>query len=235
MNLLKKHAPSLLCLWLLFMFLCYQLNPELKHFFQSSLLLLQKFDIYGLKELLLSYGYFAFGGAVALVAVQSVVPFLPGMALTIVNAWLFGWQLGAVCTWFGALLGALIDFVLARVYGKKLVERILPVRQLAVVDRYMEQHGIAGIIASRLIPVIPFKIVSYGCGLSNVSWTRFSAATALGQTPGIMVYSFLGQYFFTDFKILCIISGIFIFVGLLFYLFRESFYRLPFYHWLKSF
>ena len=45
----------------------------------------------------------------------------------------------------------------------------------------------------RLIPLFPFKIVSYSAGLSDVRFRDFALATTIGSMPGIIVYTNLGD------------------------------------------
>jgi len=45
----------------------------------------------------------------------------------------------------------------------------------------------------RLIPLFPFKIVSYSAGLSDVRFKDFALATTIGSLPGIIVYTNLGD------------------------------------------
>jgi len=49
------------------------------------------------------------------------------------------------------------------------------------------------ILMFRLIPLFPFKIVSYSAGLSDIRLRDFSMATVIGSLPGIIVYTNLGD------------------------------------------
>jgi uncharacterized membrane protein YdjX (TVP38/TMEM64 family) len=90
-------------------------------------------------------------------------------------------------------LGALLDFLLARWYGRPLIEKIVSQKLLDSIDGFLTKHGALAIFITRLTPVFPFKVISYAAGLTAVSPFKFAAATAVGQTPVIVLYSFLGQ------------------------------------------
>ena len=53
--------------------------------------------------------------------------------------------------------------------------------------------GILLILMLRLIPLFPFKIVSYSAGLSDIRLRDFSIATVIGSLPGIIIYTNLGD------------------------------------------
>ena len=166
--------------------------PGLQAFVAEGVFYLRSGDFYGLRAFLRGYGALAPLVSIALMTVQSVVPFVPGMLMTFANAWLFGWQLGSLYSAIGALLGAAADFYLARWYGKPLVDRLLSERAARAVGRMIERHGVLAVFVSRLVPIVPFKVVSYGAGLSPLALRPFLFVTALGQTPGILLYSVLG-------------------------------------------
>lgn len=172
--------------------LIYLHAPGVQAFVAEGVSYLRSGDFLGLRAFLRGYGALAPVVSVALMTVQSVVPFVPGMLMTFVNAWLFGWQLGSLYSAVGALLGAAADFYLARWYGKPLVDRWLSERAAQAVGRMIERHGVLAVFVSRLIPIVPFKAVSYGAGLSPLALRPFLAVTAVGQTPGILLYSALG-------------------------------------------
>lgn len=170
----------------------YAQAPGLQAFVAQGTAYLRSGDFYGLRAFLLGYGALAPLVSVALMTVQSVVPFVPGMLMTFANAWLFGWQLGSVYSAVGALLGAAVDFCLARWYGKPLLDRLMPAQTAQATGRLIERHGVLAVLVTRLVPIVPFKIVSYGAGFSSMALRPFLLVTAVGQMPGILLYSALG-------------------------------------------
>jgi uncharacterized membrane protein YdjX (TVP38/TMEM64 family) len=163
-------------------------------------------------------------------AVQSTIPLVPGLAVTITNAWIFGWQYGALYSWLGALLGAILDFGIARWYGRPVVERFVKCRHLDVTDRFFQRHGVLAVFITRLTPVIPFKVISYGAGLTNISICHFVLATAIGQTPAIVLYSILGQNLTRSLHWTVAITSLLIGLGVLAYCYRDQIERRLFSH-----
>jgi uncharacterized membrane protein YdjX (TVP38/TMEM64 family) len=164
-----------------------------REFVDSSLVFLHQRDFNSLRNFILSYGIWAPLTSIAVMTLQSVVPLVPGLIITITNAWIFCWEYGAVYSSAGALSGAVLDFSLARWYGRPVVEKFTNSKYLAAIDIFFKQHGVLAVFITRLTPIIPFKVISYGSGLTSISVKKFAAATLLGQTPAIVLYSVAGQ------------------------------------------
>lgn len=178
--------------------LSYLLIPGLSKFLKTSLSLLRGYDFHGLRTWVLSYGIVAPLASIALMVVQSVVPFVPGVMMTLTNTWLFGWMFGSLYSGIGALLGAALDFYLARWYGKPFLDRFIQDKYIESLNHYILHHGVIAVLIARLIPIVPFKVVSYSAGFSAMPFRLFILITLLGQMPAIVLYSILGQRILTD-------------------------------------
>lgn len=142
-----------------------------------------------------------FGGWAPLVStllqiVTSLIPFLPGFVLAIVNAMLWGAVLGGLLTFGSALLAAAACFGLARALGRPGVERIVNPDSLARMDGFMERRGILAIFLGRLIPFINPDVLSYAAGVTRIGWLPFMAAMAAGAFPATVFYSVVGAVAF---------------------------------------
>ncbi len=164
-----------------------------RDFLAQGLWLIKRRDFMGIRQMILGYGQWAPLTSILLMTLQSVIPFVPGLFLTLANAWLFGWQYGALYSWLGALIGAGLDFYLARWFGRPWLGCGSEVRWLKRFEKILVQQGFALIFLTRLTPLMPFKLISYSAGLTALSFPRYFFATASGQLPPILVYSFLGQ------------------------------------------
>lgn len=203
-------------------FAAYQYLPCVNEFVDRGITFLKCRDFAGLRAFILSYGVWAPIISISLMTLQSMVPLVPGLAITITNAWIFGWQWGAVYSWLGALLGATLDFGLARWYGRPLVERIIRTQQLDVFDNFFQKHGIIAVFITRLTPIVPFKVVSYGAGLTTISLCQFIFATGIGQSPAIILYSILGQNLVKNLFATAVITVLLVLAGLTAYRYRDT-------------
>lgn len=202
--------------------------PGVQDFVSNGLSYLRSRNFEGLRQFILAYGLWAPVTSIALMTLQSMVPLVPGIAITITNAWIFGWQWGALYSWIGALLGATLDFGIARWYGRPFVERFISSQLLDKTDRFFQRNGVLAVFITRLTPIVPFKVVSYGAGLTAMPLVKFIIATAVGQTPAIVLYSILAQTLTKSLRATIGITTLLIVVGVLVYCFRESIEKILF-------
>lgn len=196
--------------------------PGLQEFFSTGITYLRYRNFEGLRQFILSYGFWAPVASIALMAIQSLVPFVPGLFITITNAWIFGWQAGAFYSWVGGLLGAILDFGVARWYGRGVVERLVNDKCLNRIDEFLKKNGLLAVFITRLTPVIPFKVVSYGAGLTSMSLWRFIIATGVGQAPAIILYSILGQNITHHIHMAIALTSLIVLVSTAAYYYRET-------------
>jgi uncharacterized membrane protein YdjX (TVP38/TMEM64 family) len=146
------------------------------------------------RDYLLGFGYWAPLVSSLLMIFQAVIAPLPAFVVTFTNGLLFGWAWGTLLSWSSAMLGAALCFWIARALGRPVVERLVGgTRALEVSDVFFARYGNRAILISRLLPFVSFDIISYGAGLTPVSFWKFLVATGIGQLPATIIYSYLGQ------------------------------------------
>lgn len=194
--------------------------PGLQSFVKQGFGYLKAKDFENLRLFILSYGVWAPISSIALMSFQSIVPLVPGLMVTITNAWIFGWQEGAFYSWCGALIGAVLDFIIARWYGRPLVESLINVRYLNMADNFFSMHGVVAVFITRIVPIVPFKVISYSAGLTAIKLRSYVIATAIGQTPGIILYSILGQNIRRSFRAIIVVTLLLALVAVILYVYR---------------
>jgi len=149
--------------------------------------------INGFRDYLLGFGAWAPLVSGLLMVFQSVIAPLPAFVLTFTNGLLFGWAWGALLSWSSAMVGAALCFWIARALGRPAVERLVGgTRALEVSDLFFARYGNRAVLISRLLPFVSFDIISYGAGLTPISFRSFLVATGIGQLPATLLYSYLG-------------------------------------------
>jgi len=116
----------------------------------------------------------------------------PDSVLVIAGGMLFGLVRGTILTSIGSLIGGVIAFLISRAFGSKVVRKITK-RELVLFEKYKGYSGFFIILLLRLIPLFPFKVVSYSAGLTDMKLRDFCLATVIGSLPGIIVYTNLGD------------------------------------------
>ncbi len=139
-----------------------------------------------------SFGVYAGVISFFLMVFQSVAAPLPAFLITFANAAIFGWWKGAILSWGSAMAGALLCFMIARIAGRDVVEKLTSKLAMDSVDVYFQKYGKHTILICRLLPFVSFDFVSYAAGLTAMGVVPFLIATGIGQLPATLVYSYVG-------------------------------------------
>ncbi|WP_189028082.1 TVP38/TMEM64 family protein [Nocardia rhizosphaerihabitans] len=116
----------------------------------------------------------------ALVAVAPV----PRTVLTVTSGVLFGPVLGSVIALGATGVSATLALLGVRAVGRARVADHLNHPAVRAIDARLAQRGWLAVAALRMIPMAPFSIVNYCCGLSSVKVLPYLVATLAGSAPG---------------------------------------------------
>ena len=130
-------------------------------------------------------------GAISAMIIVSFLP-IPAETVAIVNGVVFGrWQ-GFIVTWIGAMLAALIAFAISRSFGRPVVSACLGRDRLRGFETLVNRRGASYLLLARMIPLVPYTVVNYGCGLSPVRVSTFVWTSAIGMAPPIFAFVSVG-------------------------------------------
>lgn len=166
--------------------------PGVKVNVNQAIFILQNVDVDLAREYILGFGIWAPIVSFLLMILQSIAAPLPAFIITFANAGLFGWVKGALLSWSSAMVGAALCFYISRFFGRAVTEKLTSKYALESIDEFFDCYGEYAVLISRLLPFISFDIVSYGAGLTSMSFWKFFIATGIGQLPATIVYSYIG-------------------------------------------
>lgn len=169
------------------------LFPEGRAWILKVTTILSSFDTEPVKAYIRSFGPLAVAISFLLMVFQSLAAPLPAFLITFSNAAIFGWIWGAVLSWSGAMAGAAACYGIARLYGRETVSKLTGKAALKSVDNFFVKYGANAILIARLLPFMPFDIISYAAGLTSTRFWPFFIATGLGQLPATIIYSYAGD------------------------------------------
>ncbi len=118
--------------------------------------------------------------------------FIPCGLLSILGGLIFGPLLGTVFTLVGLTAGSVITFYLARGLGKSWAERALG-HKYDRYEGYISKDSFYSIFLMRVVPILPFDVVSSIAGISRARVDKYILATLLGSVPGVFIYVFFGD------------------------------------------
>jgi uncharacterized membrane protein YdjX (TVP38/TMEM64 family) len=119
---------------------------------------------------------------IALTLIHAVV-FFPAEIVDAAAGFAYGFFPALALTMFGWLLSGLICFAVGRSVARPLLDRWLGEERFERTEAMIERGGVTLLIAVRLIPILPFSLVSYAAGAAHVPTWRFIWTTAIGYLP----------------------------------------------------
>ena len=118
---------------------------------------------------------------------------LPTTPLPIAAAAVFGAIPAFLYTLLAGAVGASLCFVIARRWGRPALQRFLPDKLVAEIDRVAGQLGARVLFLFRLFPIFGTDVVSYGAGLTPIRYWTYLAITIVGSTPAMVLAVLAGE------------------------------------------
>lgn len=143
-----------------------------------------------IKEIRSYIDSFGMWGPLVYMIMFSVIP--SGAVIAIAGGMTFGFYYGSVYTLIGAVIGSCVAFFISRALGRDALEKRLS-NKLKGVDEQIQQGGFLMVLILRLIPIVPFNLVSYGAGLANIKFIDYFSATLIGIIPGVLIFTSFGD------------------------------------------
>lgn len=129
---------------------------------------------------------------ILLIAGAIIISPIPSAPVALVSGALYGHTFGTIYVVFGALLGALLAFMISRKLGydyiNKKFHHKLPAKIVGSQNTLMMI-----VFVTRLAPFISFDVISYAAGLTKLTYTRFIFATLMGIIPISFILAHLGS------------------------------------------
>ena len=150
-------------------------------------------DVAGLRDYIVSFGFWAPVASCLLMVLQALAAPVPSFLITFANGLAFGVFWGWMLSLFGHVLAAAVCFGVSRALGRTPVEVLVGRTGLESADRWFERWGTYAVFAGRLVPGVAFDAISYAAGLTRMRFGGFMLATTLGILPQTFLYSYLGQ------------------------------------------
>jgi len=127
--------------------------------------------------------------------VQVVLMAIPGYAIAAVGGALFGPVVGLGLTMIGVTVGSTIAFLIARRWGRPIVERMIEEDALERFDEFAQSAGTPGLFLFVFIPVLPEDVISFVAGMAEFKLSTFVAVMFFGRLPAAAVAVFAGSSF----------------------------------------
>jgi len=124
---------------------------------------------------------------------QVITAPIPGTALDAVNGLLFGPWLGTLYSMIGLISGSWLAMLLARRFGRPIVERYVEPELISRLDGLVQQNGSVLIFLIFLIPFLPDDAICFIAGLTPIPIFELVILAMLGRLPGVFFANLLGS------------------------------------------
>jgi uncharacterized membrane protein YdjX (TVP38/TMEM64 family) len=125
----------------------------------------------------------------ALTLLHTVV-FFPAEIVDAAAGFAYGFLPGMALVMSGWLLSGLVCYAIGHRIARPLLDRWFGAARFERTEATIERGGATLLIAIRLLPIVPFSLVSYAAGAARVPLWRYAWTTAIGYLPitAIAVY-----------------------------------------------
>lgn len=128
----------------------------------------------------------------ALCLVHAVV-FYPAEIVDAAAGFAYGFAPALLLAMVGWLASGMACWAIGRSVARPLLDRWLGAARFERAERTIERGGATLLLAMRLIPILPFSIVSYAAGAARVPAWRFAWTTVVGYLPITAITVYLGS------------------------------------------
>jgi len=168
------------------------------------------------------WGPFAFillAFLVVVLAPLTIIPLIP------VASVVFGPFWAGLYTIIGWFLGSVVAFIIAREFGKPVLEKFVSLKTLEKYENYIpKEMEFWWVVLLRA--VVQVDILSYALGLfSRISLWKYSLATFIGMAPMAFIISYAGEALLKgEFKTFVILAVVFtiLFIGLSYFYYKKG-------------
>ncbi|HVX33149.1 MAG TPA: VTT domain-containing protein [Solirubrobacterales bacterium] len=128
---------------------------------------------------------------IGLAAIHSVVPY-PAEIVNAAAGFAYGFFGGLGIVAVGWMLSALICYWFGTGVARPLLDRWFGAERFERFERMVARGGVTLLIALRLLPIVPFSLISAAAGAARVPFGRYCWTTAIGFLPITALAVYLG-------------------------------------------
>ena len=104
---------------------------------------------------------------------------------------LFGTAAGTPLALAGVTLASLAQMAVSRRLAGEHRGRLLP-RRTKRIENFLTENGAVAVMESRIVPALPWGLVNYSAGLTQLTYRDMALGTVIGAAPKVFGYTALG-------------------------------------------
>ena len=152
--------------------------PELRHAFSAAI----RGDTAEVRAEVDSLGIAGPLVILALALIHTVV-FYPAEIVDAAAGFVYGFFPALALVMAGWMISGFLCYAIGRSVARPLLDRWFGTKRFERLETMIDRGGATLLLAVRLIPIVPFSLLSYAAGAARVPPWRFAWTTALGYLP----------------------------------------------------
>ncbi len=119
---------------------------------------------------------------------------IPASALTLAAGFIYGAVTGTAIVSAASTLGATLAFLVSRYLARPFVtQKLQGFPKLAAIQSKVSEDGAKVVFLLRLSPLVPFTLLNYALGVTEVPLASYIGTSWAGMLPGTVAYVYLGS------------------------------------------
>jgi len=147
-----------------------------------------------LQKWLRSFGVLSIFIYIIVQSITIIIAPIGGLSAALAIIAIFGPLWGNIIIYFVTLPLYVINFLLARKFGRPFVKRIIGEKGLATADKYTQKLNISVLIFLKIFMGGYFDYISYAAGFTKIDLKSFIIVNLLGAIPGTILTYFIFKY-----------------------------------------
>lgn len=140
---------------------------------------------------------------------QIIICVLPGQGLQFAAGYMWGFWMGYLWSFIGALIGTVATYYIAKILGHDAMHMIFGEDKIQdLLKRFNSKRAMTIVFLFYLIPGLPKDLCSYVAGLSEMKLKPFLIISLIGRSPAMMGSLLIGRLVNTGGYTLAIIIGV---------------------------
>ena len=151
------------------------------------------FSFSHLRDFILSFGAYSAIVFILVQAFQVLFAPIPGEITGFIGGYLYGSAAGTFLSTVGLTLGSVAAFEIAKVFGTRLVRKVVRRDAMERFDDFVTHRGLRITFILFIVPGFPKDSLCYLLGLTHLRRLDFILMNVLGRLPGTLILALEGE------------------------------------------
>ncbi len=145
-----------------------------------------------IRDFVSQFGIFAPLVFIMLQILQVLITPFCHYAVSIAGGFIFGTWQGFIYNWIGRVIGTIIAFYIARILGRRVIEKVVKKETMDKYD-YLFERGKLLLFLAYFLPGFPVDELAYLAGFSKISPKLFIPIITIGHISGSLSLAYIGN------------------------------------------